>query len=94
MTDTARPTGQSGMKTQRYGCKDKPGALVTVSVPLDVEYPSQISVRYPDEDYREYVFWWHDAPADSDHPDPGCLGGLGWACTCQPADSDQEGSGA
>lgn len=59
-------------RTQRYGCKDKPGALVTVTVPADAETPAQIAVRYPDEDYREYVFWWHDEPAlaasDSDDP--------------------------
>lgn len=52
----------SPTRTQRYGCKDKPGAVVTLTVPADAETPAQIEIRYPDEDYRRYVFWWHYAP--------------------------------
>lgn len=49
------------MKSQKYGCKDKPGDIIEVSVPKHIELPFQITVRYPDEDYKDYTFWWHNA---------------------------------
>lgn len=48
------------MKTQKYGCKDNDD-IVTVTVPDHIELPAQITVRYPDEDFKDRTFWWHYA---------------------------------
>jgi hypothetical protein len=49
------------MASQKYGHPDKPGDIIVILVPDNVETPASIEVRYPDEDYRSYVFWWHYA---------------------------------
>jgi len=47
------------MKYQTYGCRERPGGLITVTVPDDIEPPYQLTVRVPDENYDEYTYWWH-----------------------------------
>lgn len=46
------------MKTQKYGSKEHPGDIVEITVPDHIELPVQIRVRYPEEDFRDDVFWW------------------------------------
>ncbi len=45
------------MKSQKYRCKDKPNDEFEIVMPYHIELPAQVRVRYPDEDFREYVFW-------------------------------------